>query len=299
MRAAAVAGTRRAFGLLAKATLAPKVVRYTVHAPEVARAWRAGQFVIVRPRDDSERIPLTVADVDGDRIVLVVQEVGKTTALMADMEAGESLADVCGPLGEPTRVAYVGKVAVVGGGIGIAPAWPIARSLRAAGNHVVGVLGARTGDLLILEQEMRDACDRLVVVTDDGSRGERGFVTTALERLLDAGGVDEVVAIGPAPMMKAVAELTRPRGVHTLVSLNTVMVDGTGMCGGCRVLVGGQTRFACVDGPEFDGHAVDFGLLMRRQAMYADQERTSYEQYLEARRCRAAAPQARRESARP
>jgi ferredoxin--NADP+ reductase len=164
---------------------------------------------------------------------------------------------------------------------------------------VVGVLGARTGELLILEEEMRRACDRVVVVTDDGSRGERGFVTTALERLLGAGRVDEVVAIGPAPMMKAVAELTRPRGVRTLVSLNTVMVDGTGMCGGCRVLVGGQTRFACVDGPEFDAHAVDFDLLMRRQAMYVSQERTSYEHYLEARRCRAFAPLAREERARP
>jgi ferredoxin--NADP+ reductase len=296
---AAVAAGRRGFPILGKRTLAPKVTRFTVHAPDVARAWRAGQFVIVRPRDDSERIPLTVADVEGDRIVLVVQEVGKTTALMADMEAGESLADVCGPLGEPTRVGYAGHVVVVGGGIGIAPAWPIARALRAAGNHVTGVLGARTGELLILEQEMRRACDRVVVVTDDGSRGERGLVTSALEQLLGAGRIDEVIAIGPAPMMKAVAALTRTADIPTLVSLNTVMIDGTGMCGGCRVLVGGQTRFACVDGPEFDGHAVDFDLLMRRQAMYVPQERTSYEHYLEARGCGASAARARQERALP
>lgn len=278
------------FPILGKQSLAPKVTRYTVHAPDVALAWRAGQFVIVRPRDDSERIPLTVADAYFDRIVLVVQEVGKTTAVMADMKAGESLADVCGPLGEPTRVERVGSVVVVGGGIGIAPAWPIARALRAAGNHVTGVLGARTGELLILEEEMRHACDRVVVVTDDGSRGERGFVTSVLGRFLEAGRrIDQVVAIGPAVMMKAVAELTRAPGIRTLVSLNTVMVDGTGMCGGCRVQVAGKTRFACVDGPEFDGHAVDFDLLIRRQGMYVAQERTSYEQYQGARACRSAA----------
>jgi NAD(P)H-flavin reductase len=280
--------TRPGFPLLGKTALAPKVNRYTVYAPDVARAWRPGQFVIVRPREDSERIPLTVADTDVDSIELIVQEVGKTTAAMADMNAGETLADVCGPLGEPTRVEQVGVVVVVGGGIGIAPAWPIARALRAAGNHVTGVLGARTRELLILEGEMRRACDRLVVVTDDGTRGERGVVTSVLARLLSGGRVDQVFAIGPARMMKAVAELTRPRGVRTVVSLNTVMVDGTGMCGGCRVQVGGETRFACVDGPEFDGHAVDFDLLVRRQGMYAEQERRSYQDYLSSTRCRSA-----------
>jgi ferredoxin--NADP+ reductase len=277
------------FPILAKRTIAPGVTRYTVLAAAVGRAWRPGQFVIVRPREDSERIPLTIADAGFDRIVLVVQEVGKTTAAMADMEVGESLADVCGPLGEPTRVTQVGRVVVVGGGIGIAPAWPIARALRAAGNHVMGVLGARSAELLILEEEMRRACDELVVVTDDGSRGERGFVTAALARLMEQGPVHQVVAIGPAVMMRAVAELTRGRRIPTLVSLNTVMVDGTGMCGGCRVQVGGETRFACVDGPEFDGHAVDFELLIRRQSMYVAQERRSYELYQQARGCRARA----------
>jgi len=292
-------GTRPRFLLLAKTALAPKVNRYTVYAPDVARAWRPGQFVIVRPREDSERIPLTVADADLDSIELIVQEVGKTTAAMADMDAGETLADVCGPLGEPTRVEPVGSVVVVGGGIGIAPAWPIARALRAAGNHVTGVLGARTRELLILEGEMRRACDRLVVVTDDGTRGERGVVTSVLARLLSGGRVDQVFAIGPARMMKAVAELTRPRGVRTVVSLNTVMVDGTGMCGGCRVQVGGETRFACVDGPEFDGHAVDFDLLVRRQGMYAEQERRSYQDYLSSRACRSAGAAAPIEPAQP
>jgi ferredoxin--NADP+ reductase len=299
LKAACVAPASR-FTILRKEPLASRVVRYTVQAPDVARAWRAGQFVIVRPREDSERIPLTVADARLDRIVLVVQEVGKTTAVMADMDAGEPLADVCGPLGEPTRVEHVGSVVVVGGGIGIAPAWPIARALRAAGNHVTGVLGARTGEQLILEPEMRHACHRVVVVTDDGSRGERGLVTQALARLLACGSrIDLVVAIGPAVMMEAVAERTREPGIRTLVSLNTVMVDGTGMCGGCRVQVGGETRFACVDGPEFDGHAVDFELLIRRQAMYVAQERRSYEDYMSRRACRSAEVESRLEPAPP
>jgi len=272
--------SRDPFTVLSKALIAPKVTRYHVQAPRVARSWRPGQFVIVRPRDDSERIPLTVADVYCDRIVLVVQEVGKTTAVMADLSEGEALADVCGPLGEPTHVARVGTVAVVGGGIGIAPAWPIARALRTAGNEVIGILGARTRELLILEDEMRRACNELLVMTDDGSSGTRGFVTAALGGLLEAGRrIDQVVAIGPALMMKAVAHRTRAPGIPTVVSLNTVMVDGTGMCGGCRVEVGGETRFVCVDGPEFDGHKVDFDLMIRRQAMYAEQERASYERY--------------------
>jgi ferredoxin/flavodoxin---NADP+ reductase len=285
------------FPILSKELVAPRVTRYRVRAPDVARAWHPGQFVIVRPRDDSERIPLTVADTDDDAITLVVQEVGKTTAVMADMEAGEGLADVCGPLGQPTEVARVGTAVVIGGGIGIAPAWPIARALRAAGNRVVGILGARTAELLILYEEMRRACHQLVVVTDDGSRGERGLVTTALARLLDAGfPIDRVVAVGPAAMMKAVAESTRPLAIPTTVSLNTVMLDGTGMCGGCRVEIAGQARFVCVDGPEFDGHQVDFDLLIRRQRMYVEQERQSYDEY---RQGRAQAEEAEARVARP
>jgi NAD(P)H-flavin reductase len=274
-----------------KELLAPLVTRYVVRAPEIARARRAGQFVIVRPRADSERIPLTIADGDADHVVLVVQEVGKTTAVMADMAEGECLADLCGPLGEPTRIEPVGAVAVVGGGIGVAPAHPIALAHKAASNHVVAILGARSRDLLIMEDEMRRASHELRVVTDDGSQGKQGFVTDALRTLLAEGrSFQQVIAIGPAIMMKMVAELTRPLGIPTLVSLNTIMIDGTGMCGGCRVSVTGETRFVCVDGPEFDGHQVDFDLLMRRLAMYREQERRSYAEYLRARGCRLAAP---------
>jgi ferredoxin--NADP+ reductase len=267
-------------------TLAPRVTRYVVHAPEVARARRAGQFVIVRPRDDSERIPLTIADGDAETITLIVQEVGKTTAVMADMRAGERLADVCGPLGKPTHIEKVGTVAVVGGGIGIAPVHPIAQAHKAVGNHVVAILGARSRDLLLFEAEMRRASDELVIMTDDGSYGRKGFVTHALQELIDARPVAEVVAVGPAIMMKRVCDVTRPAGIHTLVSLNTIMIDGTGMCGGCRVAVGGKTQFVCVDGPEFDGHQVDFDLMMRRQAMYGADERRAYERYLETHRCK-------------
>ncbi len=273
--------------ILQKDLLAPRVTRYLVRAPEVARARRAGQFVIVRPRDDSERIPLTIADGDADTITLVVQEVGKTTAVMADMEVGDSMADLCGPLGEPTHIRQVGTVVVVGGGIGIAPAHPIAQAPMAIGNHVIAILGARNRDLIIMEEEMRRASQETVIVTDDGSYGEKGFVTTALKRLIDEGReIAEVVAIGPAIMMKMVSELTRGYAIPTLVSLNTIMIDGTGMCGGCRVSVGNKTRFVCVDGPEFDGHQVDFDLMMRRQAMYGEQERRAYEEYQKTHRCR-------------
>jgi ferredoxin--NADP+ reductase len=275
------------FPILNKETLAPRVTRYVLQAPQIARVRRAGQFVIVRPREDSERIPLTIADGDGENIVLVVQEVGKTTAVMADMQAGDCLADVCGPLGGATRIEKVGTVVVIGGGIGIAPAHPIAQAHKAAGNHVIAILGARNRELLIMEKEMQKASHELIVVTDDGSYGEKGFVTNALQKLMEAGReINEVVAIGPAIMMKMVAELTRKPAIPTLVSLNTIMIDGTGMCGGCRVSVAGETKFVCVDGPEFDGHQVDFDVMLRRQSMYVDQERRSYEEYLAERRCR-------------
>ena len=276
------------YDILRSDVLAPRVTRYVVRAPEVARARQAGQFVIVRPRSDSERIPLTIADADtaAGTITLVVQEVGKTTAVIADMQAGEALADVCGPLGRPTHIEKRGTVVVVGGGIGIAPAHPIAQALHAAGNTVISILGGRTREFVIMEDEMRLASNHVIVMTDDGSYGRKGFVTHALQEIIDSGEkVDEVVAIGPAIMMKRVSELTRPYGIPTLVSLNTIMIDGTGMCGGCRVSVGGKTRFVCVDGPEFDGHEVDFDLMMRRQAMYVEQERRAHEEYLRAHRC--------------
>jgi NAD(P)H-flavin reductase len=273
--------------ILDKRLLAPRVFRYVVSAPEIARARHPGQFVIVRPLPESERIPLTIADGGANDIVLVVQEVGKTTAEMAELRVGDSLADVCGPLGEPTRVDRVGCVAVVAGGIGAAPAHPIAQALKSAGNHVVVILGARTRELLVMAEELRRASHELLVATDDGSLGEKGRVGDCLGRLIAEGRrFDQVVAIGPAVMMKAVSELTRPHAIPTLVSLNTVMIDGTGMCGGCRVSVGGKTRFVCVDGPEFDGHQVDFDLLMRRLAMYREQEKLAYEEYLGRRFCR-------------
>ena len=273
--------------IVTKETLAPSICRYVVWAPEIARARQAGQFVIVRPRPDSERIPLTIAGGGDETITLVVQEIGKTTAVMADMTAGESLADVCGPLGRPTRIEKLGTVVVIGGGIGVAPALPIAEALRGAGNQVIAIVGARTKEHLILVEEMGRAASEMVITTDDGSSGRAGLVTDALRELIaKQPSIAQVVAIGPAIMMKKVCEVTRPHQIPTLVSLNTIMIDGTGRCGGCRVSVGGRTRFVCVDGPEFDGHQVDFDLMMRRQAMYAPQERIAYQKYLDQHRCR-------------
>jgi ferredoxin--NADP+ reductase len=271
--------------LLEKESIAPKVTRYVIKAPDIARRRRPGQFVIVRTHDGGERIPLTIADGNAERgsITLIVQEVGKSTAEMAlTMRPGDRFLDVLGPLGMPTHIEKVGRVLAVGGGIGVAPVLPIAQGMRAAGNEVVGILGARSKDLLIMEQEMRRACDRVRVMTDDGSYGQKGFVTDAIKaEVAEKGKPQLVIAIGPLVMMRSVAKLTKELGIKTLVSLNPVMVDGTGMCGGCRVTVGGKTRFVCVDGPEFDGHEVDFDELLRRQRFYVPQERASYQEYLE------------------
>jgi ferredoxin/flavodoxin---NADP+ reductase len=272
--------SRDHYEILEKREIAPKVTRYVVRAPAVASARRAGQFVIVRVREGGERIPLTIADADAaaGTITLVVQEVGKTTAMMAALSAGTALADVVGPLGSPTHVERVGTVVCVGGGIGIAPVHPIAQAMRAAGNRVIAVLGARTKDLLIMQEEMHRACDEVIVCTDDGSYGRKGLVTEVLsDCIAGPDRPDLVVAIGPPIMMKFVCRTTAPHGIRTLVSLNSVMVDGTGMCGGCRVTVGGETKFVCVDGPEFDGAKVDFDEMMRRQAFYRDQERLSFD----------------------
>ncbi len=283
-RAGSVARPARSKGypIRVQERLAPRVTRYVVEAPEVARARKAGQFVIVRVSDEGERIPLTIADGDAEKgtITLVVQEVGKTTAQMAVLPPGSALADVVGPLGTPTRVERVGTVVCIGGGIGIAPVHPIAQAMRKAGNRVVGILGARSRDLLILEAEMRRACDEVVVCTDDGSYGQKGLVTDILARIVASEGKpDLVVAIGPPIMMKFVCKATAAQAIRTVVSLNPVMVDGTGMCGGCRVTVGGKTRFVCVDGPEFDGHQVDFDEMMRRQRFYASHEKEAYERF--------------------
>jgi ferredoxin--NADP+ reductase len=253
--------------------LGPTLTRLVVDAPLVAPKRQAGHFVIVRLDETGERIPLTIVDSGATTVTLIVQAVGKTTKVLAGKRAGDVIADLLGPLGNPTPIERHGEVACVGGGVGTAELLPIAVALRRAGNAVHAVLGARNKELLILEQEMGACSDSLTVTTDDGSLGRRGLVTDALADLLLQRPIGAVYAIGPLPMMKAVAELTRTQGVKTLVSLNAIMVDGTGMCGGCRVSVGGVMKFACVDGPEFDGHQVDFDELMRRNRTYQDMER--------------------------
>ncbi len=252
--------------------LAPEVVRFWIDAPRVAEHWQPGQFVIVRSHDDAERIPLTIAAGDADEgwISLIIQSVGAATARLTALRAGDALADIAGPLGRPTDIErFSGTVVVIGGGVGTAIAYPSAAALAAAGNRVIPIIGGRSKPYVILEDEMREACGDVIVVTDDGSYGRRGLVTDALADVIAIdGGVSRVVAIGPIPMMRAVAEITRPKEIDTVVSLNPIMVDGTGMCGGCRVLVGDETKFACVDGPEFDGHLVDFDVLAQRNRAY-------------------------------
>jgi ferredoxin/flavodoxin---NADP+ reductase len=261
--------------ILSREVLAPDVVRFWIHAPHVARKRRPGQFVIIRLADGGERIPLTVADIDVSRgaIALVVQAVGKTTRELNAMVPGEAVRDVAGPLGRPTEIVPGRRVCCIGGGIGAAVVLPIAKAVNDAGGTVVTILGGRTRTLVLLEDEARAVSARCVVTTDDGSYGRHGLVTDALGDLLAEGeAFDEVVAVGPLPMMRAVCERTREAGIRTTVSLNPVMVDGTGMCGGCRVTVGGEQKFVCVDGPEFDGHQVDFGELMARLTAYREQE---------------------------
>jgi ferredoxin/flavodoxin---NADP+ reductase len=266
------------YPIVAKTVLSPTIVRFVITAPFIARKRKAGNFVMVRVEDHGERIPLTIADGDphAGTITLIVQAVGKTTKLLCSRNVGDSLLDVVGPLGNPTPIALHGKVVCVGGGVGTAELFPIARALKEAGNTVTTIVGARSQDLIILEREMREFSDAVYVTTDDGTYGRKGFVTEQLKDILDSSpDIGAVFAIGPLPMMKAVANLTKPYGVHTLVSLNTIMVDGTGMCGGCRVTIDGKMKFACVDGPEFDGHQVDFDELMMRNRSYLTQEQTS------------------------
>ena len=270
------------FPILDARFLAPDVKLFRIAAPRVARKQRAGQFVIVRLHERGERIPLTIAEAEaeGGSITLIVQGIGKTTRLMNRLETGDAILDVVGPLGHASKVERYGTVAVIGGGVGTAIAWPTARAMKEAGNHVIAVIGARTRAAVILERELRAASEETFVTTDDGSYGEPGLVTARLAALIAAGRkLDLVLAIGPIPMMRAVAETTRPHGIRTIVSLNPIMVDGTGMCGGCRVIVGGRSQFACVDGPEFDAHAVDFQVLATRNGMYRAAERQSAEQF--------------------
>lgn len=259
----------------------PDVSYYRIDAPLIARKGQPGQFVIIRVHDKGERIPLSLADIDAERgtISLIVMAVGKTTTELSTLGVGDDILDLCGPLGQPTHIGKYGRTILVGGGFGVAPLYPIARALKAAGNEVIAVMGARSKDLLLYEDEMNSVCDKVLVTTNDGSKGMQGLVTDALTKELQEKGADMVMAVGPAIMMKVVSETTRPFGVKTIVSLNPIMIDGTGMCGGCRVHVGGEVRFACTDGPDFDGHQVDWDLLMSRQKMFTDKEKESFESW--------------------
>jgi ferredoxin--NADP+ reductase len=257
------------------------VILNEIEAPLIAKKARPGQFVILKANEDGERIPLTMADTDPEKgtITIIYMVVGKSTALFKELQVGDSYQDVIGPLGKATHLEKVGKVICVGGGTGVAVLHPITRALKDIGNDVTCIIGARTKDLLILEDQMKNASNDLRVCTDDGSYGHHGFVTQVMQEILEAGDVKLVVAIGPVPMMKAVSKITKEYNVPTMVSLNPIMVDGTGMCGGCRVTVGGKTQFACVDGPEFDGHQVDFDELMMRLQAYQEEERESHKHY--------------------
>ncbi|MDO9559447.1 MAG: sulfide/dihydroorotate dehydrogenase-like FAD/NAD-binding protein [Syntrophales bacterium] len=268
--------------IVEKVALSENVVKMILEAPAIARKRKAGQFIVLLMDEKGERIPLTIVDSDPERgaITIIFQVVGKTTAAMAAMKVDDYFSDVQGPLGNPTDIKKIGQIVCIGGGVGVGVVYPLAAALKQAGNRVISIIGARTKDLLILEEEMKQVSDRLIVATDDGSYGFHGFVSTVLQNLIDAGEkIEEVFAIGPVPMMKVIANLTRPYGIKTVVSLNPIMVDATGMCGACRVSVGGKTRFTCVDGPEFDGHQVDFDLLTSRLRMYCDQESVAYEKH--------------------
>ena len=271
------------YRIVTAGVLGPGVKQFEIEAPRIARKQRAGQFVIIRLAENGERIPLTIKGSDPERgtIQLVVQAVGKTTSMLNEMQPDDFILDVVGPLGKPSEVERYGTVVVIGGGVGTAIALPTARAMRDAGNHVISILGARTKELLILEDEVRDVSDEVFITTDDGSYGEKGLVTNKLRELIATQSVDFVLAIGPVPMMRAVADVTREPGIKTVVSLNSIMVDGTGMCGGCRVVIDGKSQFACVDGPEFDAHGVDFQVLMQRNAMYREQEQVAFAQYKE------------------
>ena len=257
------------------------IVLNEIEAPLIAKKAKPGQFVILKANEAGERIPLTMADTNPEKgtITIIYMVVGKSTATFKSLAVGDSYQDVIGPLGKPTHLENVGKVVCVGGGTGIAVLHPITRGLKQIGNDVISIIGARSKDILILEDHMRAASHELHVCTDDGSYGHHGFVTEVLKQVLDKGSVKLVVAIGPVPMMKFVSKITQDYNVPTMVSLNPIMVDGTGMCGGCRVSVGGETKFACVDGPEFDGHKVDFDELMRRLQAYAEDEKKCYNDY--------------------
>jgi ferredoxin--NADP+ reductase len=270
------------YKILEREDLVPGIHLFKMAAPAVAQKARAGQFVVVRIDEKGERIPLTIADWDSDKgtVTIVFMEVGATTARLALLKKGDAIADFVGPLGIPAEIEKYGTVVCVAGGVGAAPVAPVARALKKAGNRIITILGARSKDLLFWEDVLKSTSDRMIVTTDDGSYGRKGVVTLPLKELLDSGEkIDRVIAIGPVVMMKFCSFTTAPAGVKTVVSLNPIMVDGTGMCGCCRVSVSGETKFACVDGPDFDGHQVDWDLLAARQRIYLGEEKCAYDEW--------------------
>jgi ferredoxin/flavodoxin---NADP+ reductase len=270
------------FKILHAEFLAPGIKRFVIEAPRIARKQKPGQFVILRLYEQGERIPITIehSDPKAGTIRIVVQSAGKTTNLLNALTTGDTILDVVGPLGKPSDIEKFGTVVVMGGGVGTAMTYPTAAALKRAGNRVISIVGARNKELVILERELREVSDALMITTDDGSYADKGFVTDKLKQLIENGTrIDLVLAIGPIPMMRAVAEMTRKEKIRTIVSLNPIMIDGTGMCGGCRVLVDGKSEFACVDGPEFDAHRVDFAVLVQRNSMYRTAEQKSMEEF--------------------
>lgn len=260
-----------------------------VSAPKIAKKAEPGQFVILCVDETAERVPITIADTDEKEgsITMLIQEVGTSTSKIAGMNKGDSMLSIVGPLGVPTHIEKYGTVVCMGGGFGIAAMHPIAKKLKELGNKVISIIGARTKNLLLLEKEVKKASTTLKIATDDGSYGEHGFVTDVLKKLIDDGiKIDIVFAIGPVPMMRAVCNMTKPHNIKTIVSLNPIMVDGTGMCGGCRVTVDGETKFACVDGPDFDGHQVDFDELVQRQSIYKNDEEMSHKKIKDEKSCK-------------
>jgi ferredoxin--NADP+ reductase len=278
------------YKILDRVDYSDDVYMQVIEAPAVAAACQPGQFIILMIHEEGERIPLTIADFDREAgtITIVVQAVGTSTRHLQKLGKGDSISNFIGPLGQPSEIENVGTVICAGGGVGVAPIYPIARALKEAGNKVISIVAARNAGLLVWEDKMREISDELIVTTDDGSRGRHCLVTEPLKELCEAGGIDQVYAIGPGIMMKFCAKTTQAYDVKTIVSLNAIMVDGTGMCGGCRVSVDGETKFVCVDGPEFDGHLVDFDLLMSRQRQYLPQEKESLDSYLANPNCKTA-----------
>ena len=263
------------YKIISKKELCPNQYEIQIEAPYVVKNAKAGQFIIFRAEENGERVPLTIADVDKEKgiLTLVFMAVGYSTKKLASLNVGDELVDIVGPLGQPTHIKKYGTVVCLAGGYGAAPCYLIAKAFKDAGNKVYMIMGAKTKDLIFLQDKMKNACTELFITTDDGSLGEKGFVTQVLEKLMNREKIDYAIAVGPMPMMKAVADLTRGKGIYTEASMNPIMVDGTGMCGACRITVGGVTKFACVDGPDFNAHEIDFDEVINRTKIYKNQER--------------------------